>query len=172
MKGVLFDFGDTLVTETDIATPMLLAELHVVDGAYRVLEELSKDYILAVVSNTHDADDSVVTAALARVGLDTYFKTVVTSVTAGHAKPDVRIYQEALSRVNMTADQVVMVGDRLDTDVLGANRAGILSVFHRWNDRYDPGAIPRDLRGVPDATIHHLDELPSAIRSLGIGDAK
>jgi len=170
LKGVLFDFGDTLVAETNIATPMLEADLHTVDGVEEVLTQLHRDYTLAVVSNTFDADDSVVTGTLARIGLDVYFETVITSVTAGYAKPDTRIYKQALERIGLLADEVVMVGDRLDTDILGANRAGILSVFHQWNDRYDADDVPSELRGVPDMTIPHLLELPDAIRALGVGD--
>ena len=172
LKGVLFDFGDTLVAETDISTPMLEADLHMVDGAEEVLASLDRDYTLAVISNTIDADDSIVTRTLARIGLDVYFDTVITSVTAGYAKPDTRIYQQALKRIGLLADEVVMVGDRLDTDILGANRAGILSVFHRWRDRYDVDMVPSELRGVPTKTITHFLELPGAIRTMDIGDIR
>lgn len=46
-------------------------------------------------------------------------------VVAG--KPEVAIFEEAMSRFG-TRD-ALMIGDRLDTDVLGANRAGIPSVL-------------------------------------------
>ncbi|MEO6944303.1 MAG: HAD-IIA family hydrolase [Lacisediminihabitans sp.] len=42
-------------------------------------------------------------------------------------KPEVAIYQEALGRFGMA--NALFVGDRLDTDILGSNRAGIASVF-------------------------------------------
>lgn len=46
-------------------------------------------------------------------------------VVAG--KPEVAIFTEALSRFGSTA--ALMIGDRLDTDILGANRAGIPSML-------------------------------------------
>lgn len=42
-------------------------------------------------------------------------------------KPEVAIFQEALTRFASTA--ALMIGDRLDTDILGANRAGIRSAL-------------------------------------------
>jgi glycerol 3-phosphatase-2 len=42
-------------------------------------------------------------------------------------KPEVAIYDEAFARFGTR--QALMVGDRLDTDILGANRAGIPSVL-------------------------------------------
>ena len=42
-------------------------------------------------------------------------------------KPEVAIFHEALTRFG--ADSAIMIGDRLDTDILGANRAGIPSVL-------------------------------------------
>ena len=46
-------------------------------------------------------------------------------VVAG--KPEVAIFREALERFG--ASNAIMIGDRLDTDILGANRAGIPSVL-------------------------------------------
>jgi hypothetical protein len=46
-------------------------------------------------------------------------------VVAG--KPEVAIYEEALTRFG--ARSALMLGDRLDTDILGANRAGIPSAL-------------------------------------------
>lgn len=46
-------------------------------------------------------------------------------VVAG--KPEVAIFQEAMARFG--AENALMIGDRLDTDILGANRAGIPSAL-------------------------------------------
>jgi HAD superfamily hydrolase (TIGR01450 family) len=42
-------------------------------------------------------------------------------------KPEVAIFQEAMTRFG--TESAIMIGDRLDTDILGANRAGIPSVL-------------------------------------------
>ena len=42
-------------------------------------------------------------------------------------KPEVAIFEEAFTRFG--SRDAIMIGDRLDTDILGANRAGIRSIF-------------------------------------------
>ena len=42
-------------------------------------------------------------------------------------KPEIAIFTEAMTRFGSTA--ALMIGDRLDTDILGANRAGIASAL-------------------------------------------
>lgn len=45
------------------------------------------------------------------------------------SKPSVKGFQEVMARHAVTRSELVMVGDQLLTDVLGANRAGIRSVL-------------------------------------------
>ncbi|MCO5297425.1 MAG: YqeG family HAD IIIA-type phosphatase [Fimbriimonadaceae bacterium] len=49
----------------------------------------------------------------------------------GRFKPSTHMYQMALDEFGVEADEAVMIGDQLFTDVLGANRAGIDSVWVR-----------------------------------------
>lgn len=49
--------------------------------------------------------------------------TGVTPVVMG--KPETAMFEVALQRVGAAPDQVLMVGDRLETDILGAQRAGL-----------------------------------------------
>ncbi len=44
-------------------------------------------------------------------------------------KPEPILYQQALSRLNVSPEEVVAIGDRLETDILGAVRAGIRSLL-------------------------------------------
>lgn len=53
--------------------------------------------------------------------------TGVEPITIG--KPEPVLYQQALAALNLAPDRVVAIGDRLDTDILGAVRAGIRSVL-------------------------------------------
>ena len=48
----------------------------------------------------------------------------------GHAgKPSVRGYRQAMEKAGVTPAQTAMLGDKLLTDVLGANRSGVLAVM-------------------------------------------
>ena len=40
-------------------------------------------------------------------------------------KPEVRIFEQALARLSTAAQDTVMVGDRLTTDILGGHQAGL-----------------------------------------------
>lgn len=53
--------------------------------------------------------------------------TVVGRLPVVAGKPEVAIFEEAMRRFDAT--KAIMIGDRLDTDILGANRAGISAVF-------------------------------------------
>lgn len=47
----------------------------------------------------------------------------------GYDKPDVRFYEEALRRCRLQPHEVLMVGDSMTTDILGAQAAGLDTVF-------------------------------------------
>ncbi len=53
--------------------------------------------------------------------------TDVKPITIG--KPEIGIFTETVRTMGTPVDQTVMVGDRLDTDIEGAARAGLRSVF-------------------------------------------
>jgi len=68
------------------------------------------------------------------LGLAPYLDTIVGSVSVGYEKPDPRIFEIALARLAVRADQAMHIGDMYPSDVVGARRAGILPVLL---DRHD-----------------------------------
>ena len=69
-------------------------------------------------------------------------------------KPDPMIFQMAVQRANCKASEAVMVGDNYDTDILGANHAGIRSVF------VESGNPPNESsRAVPDLIVSDIAAL-------------
>lgn len=93
----------------------------------------------------------------ARFGLADTFDFVLFSEECGFAKPDPRIYREALRRGGCTPGEAIHVGDSLINDVQGAQAAGIYAV---WLNRR---GIANDTTIQPDATISSLHELPNLI---------
>lgn len=79
---------------------------------------------------------------LKQLRLEQTFDVVTISEEVGAAKPDPKIFEVTLGRLELLADQVVMVGDSLETDIAGAQRVGIRSVWlNRFGDsRVAPGA--------------------------------
>ena len=77
----------------------------------------------------------------------------------GKGKPDPSIFEHALSLLEIGKDQALMVGDNLMTDILGASRAGIKSV---WINRHDKERN----EVIPDFEISHLEELFPILENL------
>ena len=101
---------------------------------------------MAVVSNFVDT----LAAVCDHNNLTQYFDVVLPSVDAGAMKPDPRIFEIALRRLGVAADDAWHVGDNYWTDILGARAVGMTGVLV---DR--ERAVPR-----PDGPVlHSLDQL-------------
>lgn len=164
LKAVFFDLGDTIIAEINGPADVDNSDFDVLDGAEEVLRELGKSFKLAIVSNTLDWGDEDIARALERKNLTDYFDAIVTSVDAGSRKPDPGIYQKALRLVGCAPCEVAMLGDRVDTDIAGANRVGITSILCRWNDKYPFLASTEE--DLPDFVIGSIKELPELIASI------
>jgi putative hydrolase of the HAD superfamily len=101
------------------------AGVRYLDGVPEMLKDLSADYRLAVVTNTHQPD--LVPNNLAAMGVRELFEAVVTSVEVGWRKPHPLIYATTLRRLSIDAEAAVFVGDNHLPDYLGPERAGIIS---------------------------------------------
>lgn len=120
------------------------------EDALPVLEKLSKEYSLLMLTNGSPELQNVkltITPELAPL-----FEEIIISGDFGRGKPDVTIFDYALKQVGKKKDEVLMVGDNLMTDILGANRAGIKSV---WLNRFEKES--NDVK--PHAEIKNLHEL-------------
>jgi len=164
IKAILFDLGDTLIAEIDGPTNVDTTEYEVLIGVVEALGRLKGRYRLAIVSNTFSWGDRDVSKALSRKGLTEYFDAIITSVDAGSRKPDNRIYLKALDLLDCAPGEAIMVGDRVDTDIAGANKIGITSILCRWNDRY-PVEVESE-ESLPDYIIGSIDELPALVEFL------
>ena len=80
-------------------------------------------------ANTREGDERHVRAWLTRAGLGGVFSWVITSTDAGARKPSPRFFAYALARCGCAPDDVLFVGNQLNTDVAGANGVGIRSVW-------------------------------------------
>lgn len=91
-----------------------------------VLEALKKKgKILGIVSNW----DSRLFGICEGLGLKPYLDFILASAVVGAAKPSPKIFQEALKQAQVAPEEALHVGDSLEDDILGAQRAGIFAVF-------------------------------------------
>ena len=91
-----------------------------------VLDVLRERYPLAVVT---DAQSAYARGELHRVGLLGYFDPIVISGDYGFRKPDRRLFQFALDRVGVPAENAVYVGNDMHRDIFGAREAGLTTVM-------------------------------------------
>lgn len=105
------------------------------------LEELrGRSFELGVVSNW----DERLPGLLERLGLAPYFSVLVHSTAVGMEKPNPRIFQEALRRLEVEPEEALHVGDAALEDVEGARAAGM----HAVQLCRHGGEGLRDLRGI------------------------
>jgi putative hydrolase of the HAD superfamily len=66
------------------------------------------------------------------LGLPSRVDVFFVSDEIGHRKPDARAFLPALTAAGCSPDEILYVGDSLENDIVGANRAGMVSVLiHR-----------------------------------------
>ena len=87
----------------------------------------SKGYNLGIIAN-----QKLGTAErLENWGLRQYFDVIAASAELGCAKPDKEIFEKALELAGCAAQESVMIGDRLDNDIIPAKAVGMKTVWVR-----------------------------------------
>lgn len=100
--------------------------VEVLPGARDVVSTLSETYPLALITNGPEEAQG---AKLAATGLHEYFDVTVFAGTDAAPKPAPEPFELALEGVGVGPNEVVHVGDSIDTDVRGAASVGINSVL-------------------------------------------
>jgi len=113
------------------------------------LETLAKHYALGVVTNGN--------ADVRRLGLADYFKFALCAEDIGIAKPDARLFHEALQRGGATPETAVHIGDHPGDDIAGAQQAGMRAIW------FNPTGKAWEADTAPDAHIRSLTELPALL---------
>jgi HAD superfamily hydrolase (TIGR01549 family) len=122
--------------------------------AKETLERLQRDYRLAVISNA----DGKIRQVLESVGLAQYFESITDSGLVGHEKPDRRIFEAALSSMQLSAEDGLYVGDIYAVDYAGATAAGMKAVVIDFPRVYRGNSFPR---------VESLDELVDYVQRIG-----
>ena len=115
------------------------------DDVAGVLEALQGRFRLGIISNGNNTPQMV--------GLVDVFDFTVFAHQCGFPKPDPRIFEFALAGFGEKPDNVAHVGDSLQSDVLGANNYGMLSV---WLNR---DGVANETGITPHREINNLTEL-------------
>jgi len=122
-----------------------------------------RGYNLGIVSNAGDDRD---VQQLARgFGISKYFDFILTSAACSYRKPHPRIFELALSNWYCPPAEAVMIGDNLDADIRGAQKAGLYGVW--VSRRADPQLELQEVVK-PDASLSTLSEFPALLDQLQV----
>ncbi|UCF43394.1 MAG: HAD family hydrolase, partial [Planctomycetota bacterium] len=114
---------------------------------------------LGIVSNTFVTASSL-DKNLERFGILDFFPVRVYSYEFNFRKPDARIFKTAAERMGEMPQNIMFVGDRIDTDVKPAAKAGMWAVLK--------AAYTNIGKKIPEGIwkINQLAELPALIKKI------
>ncbi|WPK13866.1 HAD family hydrolase [Lysinibacillus louembei] len=128
------------------------------EDTFAVLDELKGKYQLVLLTN--GAPSLQNTKLEITPQLISYFDHIIISGDFGKGKPDVAIFEYVLEQANTTAENAIMVGDNLMTDILGASRIGMRNVWVN-REHKEPNA-----EVIPTYEVDSLTAFLTLVKSL------
>jgi len=130
--------------------PLFLAELFRAVSRKRLelypyvremLDTLRDRYPMAIVT---DAQSAYARPEMHKVGILDYFDTIIVSGDYGYRKPDKRLFQMALDKLGVPAEQTLYVGNDMHRDIYGAYNAGMKTALYNSDqgEKDHHGATP------------------------------
>lgn len=124
-----------------------------------VLKTLTEKGLRAgMFSNT--SDNRQIQRLVTHFGFDQWLSPAVNSAQTGIRKPDPQAFDPIVAAWEMSPEMVVVVGDSLDADILGAQNAGMHQIWLNTGQRARiDGTYDNAAAIVPEHEIHDLQEL-------------
>jgi putative hydrolase of the HAD superfamily len=122
---------------------------------------IRQGYKLAVLS---DAPARQAWLRLANLGLLHYFDQVITYEDTGKRKPDPAPFRKALEKLDLTANEVLMVGDWPERDILGARNLSITTALAVYGCDFDASNSGADYE------LESIDDVIGVIASINHGN--
>ena len=128
----------------------------VIDGAHELMDYLKrKGYRMHMCSNGFH---EVQYKKLDVCGLRDYFDTIILSEDAGVNKPAKAYFDYALKVSGADRETTLMIGDNLQSDILGALNAGLdAMLFNRWQ------VAPEDIPQEPTFIVETLNAIKTIL---------
>lgn len=111
-----------------------------VPGTAEMLGKLKGLYRLGLLSNfTHPP---VIRGLLERMGLGSFFEVVLVSGEIGFRKPLPMVFEMLVNKLGVEKGQLLYVGDDPESDVFGAQRAGLKPVWMTYVQDHNLPVVP------------------------------
>src|SRR6204780_1238489 len=158
------DYTRSLGPQKLLQMPLFLAELQrgisrkrlwAFPQTQEILAQLKTRYRLAVVS---DAQSAFGLPELRAVGLADYFAPIIISGDYGYRKPDARLFQAALTELQVSPAEAIFVGNDRFRDIQGARQVGMKTILFCPNGNSGGSAETE-----PDYILYQYADLPRAI---------
>ncbi len=155
--GYNFDVSSEVVRGATLAfCEEFMRYVRIDEHARSVLKKLHGKYKLGIVSNF--AIPECVLKLLERDDLAGFFDVVVVSGAVNKRKPRPDIFQSALDKLGVDAENAVFVGDTVDADIQGPQAMGMKTIYIERRKQKEIEAT------CPDHTIKSLNQLIEAIK--------
>lgn len=149
---------EQLAEELAVIFPQKRKEhIYLYDETLSVLDGLKNKYQLMMLTN--GSGDVQNTKLSLSPELVPYFEHIIISGEFGKGKPSTEIFNYALSLLEVEKSEVIMIGDNPMTDILGASKIGIDSIWINHHNR-------EIVEVTPTYEVSRLKEILPIIKSL------
>lgn len=124
-------------------------------GAREAIPQLSKNYPLALISDTMYSPGHVIRSFLDSENLEQHFQCFVFSNETGFSKPNPNAFYKALQSTESIAAESYHIGDLIETDIQGAKNVGMNTILCT----YFKETVSEDFEIHPDAVCQHWFEI-------------
>lgn len=116
----------------DLFVKFLYDEIEMVDGIEDLLLYLSDKYKIFTASN---GIFKMQENRLKKSNLDKYFDKIFVSDKIGYEKPDKKFFQKIMDLTKFSNDDLIMIGDSIKSDIIGAKNSKIKSIYFNKEDK-------------------------------------
>ena len=175
-KLIIFtDSGDTLIDEGSqiFDENGIVTSANLIEGADLLLKTLHDEgFTIALVA---DGEWQSFQNVYRENGLGYCFDAWVVSEVVGKQKPEPIMFETAMQKLGLTQKdrtRIVMIGNNLKKDIVGANRQGFVSVWLDWSPRYfheieEPDWQPDYIVKTPMELLQLLHQLEKELNEKG-----
>ncbi|MGE7948065.1 HAD family hydrolase [Lysinibacillus sp. NPDC093688] len=126
------ELGERFVAERKVS-PFLY------EDTFDVLDKLKGKYQLVLLTNGAPSLQNLKLEITPEIA--PYFDHIIISGDFGKGKPDASIFEHVMEKAGITADDAIMVGDNLNTDILGSSRVGMRNIWINRENNAPNGVV-------------------------------
>lgn len=128
------------------------------EDTFAVLDELKGNYQLVLLTNGSPSLQNLKLEITPEI--PPYFDHIIISGDFGKGKPDVSLFEYMMEKAGITAEEGIMVGDNLNTDILGSSRIGMRNVWINREDQVNTSEV------TPTYEVTSLTEFLELVQKL------